>query len=213
MTSVVFYHFTKNIFRFNLKNNKLFFANMRCPMHHIQVPDKVPIVKTTLYLGILIAALSVISFRLHIEQKELLDRNRTLAEYFKPSYLLETVIEAPVNEELSVRGPAWLVLVFFALLTRFSAKAKSWLEYLKDCGLPLVEIIFWGLLACLTSVWANYHPYPLPTFFLGMIFGWIIFKTQNCLLGFPGLILAILMHIEINLFHIVGKVLDINILH
>lgn len=82
------------------------------------------------------------------------------------------VILMPIKEELSFRGPAFLLLLVVLFYK----------EFLKIPA-PLVLMgyaVIWFLLIALADKWANLHNHHTLTIFCcGLLWGWLMVKTKN----------------------------------
>ncbi|MDO8584592.1 MAG: CPBP family intramembrane metalloprotease [bacterium] len=134
-------------------------------------------------LGVML--LSAVSLRLKIYDASLW---ATVCRWYKTEpwskIIKEYVLEAAVYEEIVFRGPAYGFLVaslFAAWLTK-RVTGRTLLTARRIDGVAIHDIIAGILAVAGTYVWAaKDHPYPLPTFAMGLIFASIMIKTRNIL--------------------------------
>ncbi len=117
--------------------------------------------------------------------------------------LKESLIAAPLKEELKYRGPAWLLLMTLLGLAKWAKKrgnSQPWPEKtlisLRGWQIKVFHILVWPVIVWPTLIWALRHPYPLPVLACGLIFGWLLIRTRS-------LIQIILLHMLINAFLVV----------
>ena len=98
--------------------------------------------------------------------------------------LKEYVVEAPAYEEITSRGPAYAFLLAALFWTWHRNRKTGTTPFIarRICGVALHDIIAWIIAVTCTYYWATTeHPYPLPTFAMGIIFTAVMIKTRNIL--------------------------------
>ena len=114
----------------------------------------------------------------------------------------DTMIIAPIKEEVKYRGPAWLTLMLLlglAKLAKRSGNPQPWTEKILFClrGKSvtiyhiLILLLVWPIIITSAIIWMQGHNYPMPVFLIGLIFGWFLIKTRS-------LLHVILLHIVWN---------------
>lgn len=164
-----------------------------------------------IYPILVVALLSAVSLRLDIrDPKESAFWGKLWRESDLTSLLLEDAIKTAFREEITFRGPAYAFLMT-ALLGTWMVRRKTGRTLLiarNIDGVPMHDIIAWIIAIAGTYVWAGVdHPYPLPTFAMGIVLAWVMIKTRNILW-------SIAIHAFINACAIISvKYLSINLLY
>lgn len=138
-----------------------------------------------LYPILIVALLSAVSLRLNIRDTELsADWGKAVRTGDLKTRLWEDAVKTAVQEEVAFRGPAYAFLMAALLGTWLVKRKTGRTPLIARCvdGVPIHDIIAWIIAIAGTYIWAvGIHPYPLPTFAMGLIFIWVMMKTRNIL--------------------------------
>lgn len=125
-----------------------------------------------------------------------------LREYFlnelKNGHIFNLIVFAPIIEELTYRGPAYLVL----LITIFTVAKFPDKKHLKITG----DILYWLALLGFNYFWAAGHQYMITIFAYGLLMGWLMQKTKSIL--YP-----ILFHIVNNTCSILAIYFSFSVIY
>lgn len=138
-----------------------------------------------IYPILVVALLSAVSLRLSIrDQKSCAEWSDHWKSCNLTTLLWAEAVKAAVREEIAFRGPAYAFLLA-ALFAAWLVKRRTGrVLFTARCidGVAIHDIIAGILAIAGTYVWAaKDHPYPLPTFAMGLIFVWVMIKTRNIL--------------------------------
>ncbi|GEM_PF-4069726 len=133
---------------------------------------------------ILAAILAVASLRFKAYDASLWATERNWYKTQRLSKVLrEYVVEAAVYEEITSRGPAYAFLLVSLFGTwLWKRKGKALFIARRIGGVALYDIITAVIAIVCTYHWATTdHPYPIPTFTMGLIFTVVMIRTRNIL--------------------------------
>ncbi|TSC83349.1 MAG: hypothetical protein G01um101419_32 [Parcubacteria group bacterium Gr01-1014_19] len=144
-----------------------------------------PVLKSILLFILLVTPISAISLIWQIKDAELLEASKdmTLKSPFWPA-VYHGSVKAPIIEELTFRGPAYVLLLTLLLISYLYSKKTgkpSTLQMTVWPGWTVAELIVWPMLLLLNYFWAIDHPYPATVFAAGLVLGWLMLKTKNIL--------------------------------
>lgn len=169
-----------------------------------------PIFQAFFYFSLLTIPSSAISLILNFKNQYMLEAMRTFLATENPIITFyKVVIKAPVIEEITYRGPAFLILLLCGLISmiyRFCGVKEVFLDRKLFLGITFTDIIVWPTILVADYFWAIQHPYPLTVFIGGIVFGWLLMKTRN-------IFYTILFHSFINAIFLITIVLGSNILY
>lgn len=136
-----------------------------------------------IYPILTVMLLSAVSLRLSIrDQKSCAEWSDHWKSCNLTTLLWAEAVKAAVREEITFRGPAYAFLMA-ALLGTWIVRRRTGQTPLiarRVDGVPVHDIIAWIIAIAGTYVWAvKDHPYPLPTFVMGLIFVYVMLKTRN----------------------------------
>ncbi|MDP2695904.1 MAG: CPBP family intramembrane metalloprotease [bacterium] len=122
----------------------------------------------------------------------------------------DVCVIAPIQEEITYRGPGYVALLLCLGIGAILKKRHK--EGINEFQIPiwwkltLTDLIVWPLIIAPTIYWALLHPYPLPIFVGGIIWGWLMVKTRNIAYN-------IALHSSVNAIALIGMNLSFNILY
>ena len=138
-----------------------------------------------IYPILIVALLSAVSLRLSIRDPQAsVFWGKLWRESDYKTLLWEDAVKTAVREEIVFRGPAYLFLIaaLFATWLVKRVAGKTYFTARHVDGVAIHDIIAAIIAVAGTYVWATKdHPYPLPTFAMGLIFVCIMLKTRNIL--------------------------------